>query len=489
MTSRLPKNVDVQRLVANAQHLFQEMQVEAAPEADVRIEIERILNERDLIALVDNLLISKREAAQNVLAHLQSWILGSRSYAEVPELDYTKLEEETEAAIFGPRSREPRTHTPSDVELTPSLEKLLIRPTSDPQTNSGFSDLGFLVEAAALYREITVFADRGVLRSFLHPTTLPLLTELLEQGHLRVVYQPDFLLVQTHDDKRGRLQHDVCAAEIQDSDLPSVVESALIGASGRRGMARRVATRLDKLITTQRWGNEVSRTSRALIQDEAFARKVAGLVLDHFVPSYEKPRDLVFRLSPSIRGYEVETNIDFGQANSIYHAHTSPTHSTLTVAWILAQYHAAIGDLHLMQQASGGAIATAPLYAKLLELIVTAAADVATQPFHTFRFSSAKDLREAINSNTLSGNEILELLRSARSLRDSYTSMRSVNDETTEFMTRLFTSVPQGLRSKALEWEVASTTSAEFSPSLRTLAEMASIPMGDHFLAPPIGRP
>ena len=87
--------------------------------------------------------------------------------------------------------------------------------------------------------------------------------------------------------------------------------------------------------------DEVLQTSAADLRDESFLRPAIEQILAHAVPGLKLPNNWIFRTNFFGTTYGkqpefvVETNLDFERLNAVYHQRVSPSHSSLSAAYLV----------------------------------------------------------------------------------------------------------------------------------------------------------
>jgi hypothetical protein len=139
-------------------------------------------------------------------------------------------------------------------------------------------------------------------------------------------------------------------------------------------------------------------------------------------PGYQQAAPIAFTTTEGRRGLAVSTNLDFVLLNSHYHQLVSPTHSTLTPSYLLANILNARGVLDTAALL-GAELTLDPRHAvaaiRRTDMLFGSPGSSAAplKAFQEFTLSNASSVREAVNSGERDIREIIKLLAHARKFR------------------------------------------------------------------------
>lgn len=163
--------------------------------------------------------------------------------------------------------------------------------------------------------------------------------------------------------------------------------------------------------------------ARADISDDGFVRAAAIAILKNLVPIFDPPLDFRFSVINTGHGYAVDTNLNFDALNDIYHKSVSPSHSSLSPAYLLAHIIDARLDTYFAAHYMAEII-TSPIYSDLIQLkhfdFLRRRQENAHELkiFNSIILQDVPTLREVINSKERSMADFLKLLDEAQRFRD-----------------------------------------------------------------------
>ncbi|MDO9116315.1 MAG: hypothetical protein Q7U39_00035 [Nitrospira sp.] len=213
------------------------------------------------------------------------------------------------------------------------FERLCLTPRTNTVWGSQI-DPGFLAESLVFYGTVYVAANRGVIEQLLRACGPESLVELVERGNLRVLYEHEMCAVQTKNSGSTNELHFPVTASLVGGEAQNEVPKIFEKVIGKEGRGRRLARRFLASTETISHFDEFIPSTREDIGDREYLRKAVGLFLAHCVPEYPR-EELEFVAEEEGEGFRVRTNIDFVLANRYYHTRISPSHSSLTPAYLL----------------------------------------------------------------------------------------------------------------------------------------------------------
>jgi hypothetical protein len=162
--------------------------------------------------------------------------------------------------------------------------------------------------------------------------------------------------------------------------------------------------------------------AREDVADNNFVHLAARAILRNLVPGYSPPPNFRFGLFNTGQGYAVDTNIDFSELNKIYHRWVSPSHSSLSPAFLLTHIVDARLDsyfgAHYMAE-----IVTTPIFSDIKRLrhfdFLRRRENNVDQIslFHEAALPDVPTIREVINSGDRTIADYLRLLDNAERFR------------------------------------------------------------------------
>lgn len=307
------------------------------------------------------------------------------------------------------------------------FERILVQqhrpdPTDEPL------DLGALVEAMVFYGRTDLILTPGVLSQMGRAWGVDGVLELIAEEHLGLLHSPESHVVFTESLSDGREFHRPDTMTVHDKPgqppagleryVPRVVEELL----GRGGKARRFAHRLS--ISAEALPVDPQAVVRARLDmlNNDYTNAVVADLVALLAPGYEQAAPISFIASEERRGLAVSTNLDFAALNTHYHRLVSPTHSTLTPSYLLANILSARGALDTAALL-GAELTLDPRHAvaaiRRTDMLFGSPGSSAAhlKAFQEFTLHSASSIREAVNSGERDIRDILTLLAHARKFR------------------------------------------------------------------------
>jgi hypothetical protein len=292
------------------------------------------------------------------------------------------------------------------------------------------------------------------------------LVELAEEGLLQLTYAPNFAGIKTDNTGTARERYLPVVFSIHarqggpprglDDFVPQVFEEI----TGRRGASRRLAKKLYRHIRQAPVPDRLATRVEADFLDQRFVRQAIGRVLTAIVPEYTPPLDLRFDVEKLEDGLRVLTTLDLVAANAVYHQRVPVSHSSITIAYLLAHILTARETL----EAAAGAdadLSADPAHSAVASLMVETSIgrSVANlrrlQAFQDFVFDNGHAIREAVNSGEKDFRDVLALLKHARQFREWVAGKPPDADLAKEY-TRACTreTWAERLPSKAVKWSM-----------------------------------
>jgi hypothetical protein len=290
-------------------------------------------------------------------------------------------------------------------------------------------DPGQLAEALIFYGSVRVFGHHATLKDLAATVGVECLSDLLQDGFLKISYAPVSHVVATNDAGTPRERHTLANVEMQHSEIEAVLPGILAERLGKPGRARRIARRMIEHIEQYRPSLAVLSSATADVRDVELTRSVARDVLTHSAPDYPLPAPLRFDVFEDAGRLAIETNIDFPAVNAIYHKAIPPEHSTLTPALILGMV-ATTHEILAMAASARSELLVGPRDAALVEHRVNSAlrktnkAESDRRAFQEFVFRDAKAIGEAVRRGKVGFPDLLTLLRESRKWREWLAAQR-----------------------------------------------------------------
>jgi hypothetical protein len=300
------------------------------------------------------------------------------------------------------------------------FERIVIRQRSSQSIGQPI-ELGVIAEALLFYSDVLVVADYQTLRALLTVATPDVVVELVESGFLRLVYESDRFAVLTEGAGSSRERHDAAYFSAPIYRLQNVLPEILTELTGKAGRARRLARRLETRIEQLHLSEMDAAATRRELSDSEYVRSAVRKLLERLVPEYQGGCELT--VSRDDKMLTVSTDIDFERANRAYHQRVSPSHSSLTSAYLLAHLVNVKSDL-LVAARFGGELAIDQVNAEIMRgnlegvLDKRVKSDQELKRFQEFVFDESRAVAEAIGNGQFTMADVLRLMPKATQFKE-----------------------------------------------------------------------
>jgi hypothetical protein len=280
-------------------------------------------------------------------------------------------------------------------------------------------DTGVLAEALVFYQRVAIHGHGAMLRHLLKACGATTVDTLVTEGHLTFAYDPGMAAISTHSLPGGAESHAPVSVTVADAPFDRVVRDAFMEATNKPGVAKRMANRFLERSSEHAVGKSVLESAVQDLKDSDLLRLSVRAVLETLAPDYGLPDPLDFGISETRHGIQVHTNIDFTSANAAYHKQVSPSHSSLSAAYLLATVLSTREQLGISSEL-GAELVVTPVRAKVISVQLGALLDQATrsQPqvsrFQEFAFANARALRESVSAGQHSIADLIPVLEKAK---------------------------------------------------------------------------
>lgn len=284
-------------------------------------------------------------------------------------------------------------------------------------------DLGFLGEAMLFYASVRVIADGSIFKQLLREMGPWLLLEYCESGFLSVVYLDDVLAIHTSGGGTAGERNDACVVHSEDQLFDRWLLRALQEIVGHAGDARELVRRFERVTTISSFRRTtITDAVREDLADPVYLESAASRILTEYAPDYVQPSPLRFRVHQTDAGLALDSNVNFEAANRSYHQRVSPTHSSLSGAYVLATLADVRGLLHFASEHSCE-MAAETLKAGILNdkfagiLKASEGSRARIETFQEFVLGDSRAIAEALNARQHGFVDLLELLKRSREFR------------------------------------------------------------------------
>jgi hypothetical protein len=208
-------------------------------------------------------------------------------------------------------------------------------------------DLGSLAEALLFYKKVRVIVDPESFRYLLRSCGPEELLLLFAMGALEIEFYENQTAVASVDSNRGPIYEvkTLTAGVMKYEKVARKFFDEWAGPSGKG--AAKLFAKFGKNVSRSEFTLDILEQAHCDLIDQNYLAQAAAGVLSVLAPEYALPELVVFKLSTVMGGrtYQVETNIDFAEANKSFHLHVAAEQATLSVAYILVHILNARRDL------------------------------------------------------------------------------------------------------------------------------------------------
>jgi hypothetical protein len=292
-------------------------------------------------------------------------------------------------------------------------------------------DLGLLAETIFFYQSVQLLLNGSSILGLAKQIPSDDLVSLLRRPELKLSYvHPNFGVITSgtppvHDfgaftfggtkEKKAPHYTDEITMRLEDSLGKGAATRKLVNT-----LLDRVA--LHRFKESREKEKLIADLAREDIGDASFIRQAVASVLKNLVPGYTPPTNFRFEVFNTGRGYAVDTNLDFDEINKHYHRLVSPSHSSITAAYLLTHVIDARLDSHFSAYYMAEIVTTSLLSEiirlKHFEFLKRRTINVdQIGLFHETVLPDAPTIRETINSGGRNFADFLRLLDNAEKFR------------------------------------------------------------------------
>lgn len=283
-------------------------------------------------------------------------------------------------------------------------------------------DIGALLECMLFYDKTNIIASEGILNQLLNDLGIVNLTELVDEGLLKIIYTESFTGIKT-ENIGGIEFHDPVVFSSPQHMFQDVIRKKCIEITGKEGKGRRSAVRLEKHIDVIHHDALITQGARASILDQEYVIKAVKLVLKGLLRLESEPNDIDIRTEHTERGIVIKSNIDFVKANLAYRQFVPQEHSSINTAFILGHILDVESDLYfssnLLSEIATNSLSSV-LMGERLSYIVNKnnKSSEAISRFNQIILGDSKALREAINAKKVDIVDVVKILKRSRKFKE-----------------------------------------------------------------------
>jgi hypothetical protein len=282
------------------------------------------------------------------------------------------------------------------------------------------SDAGSVAEALVYYGKTDLVLGNGTLLPFVEKFGFQTLMRAIDMGLVQITYEVAGHVVITNkmpSEVHGfAIAGQANAKKNRQMSAAEQIEQQFSRKLGNSSEVRAQARLIGQHVRERRQVETVLAAIQSQIVDKYYLENCIRAILKALVPEYQAPKDLGLDIFDTGQGFVVLTKLDFQRINEIYHKTVPIAHSSVNMAYMLAQMldaekeldFAAKSDDDLWVDETGSAI---------LRLRANALANRATGArkhidyFQHVEFEG-RTFRSVVNSGERTVSELLDLLDS-----------------------------------------------------------------------------
>ena len=224
-----------------------------------------------------------------------------------------------------------RCHPSSRISVM--FESIVFKNTIGP---GPMLDAGAIAEGLLFYGRVAIVGNSATLKALLAQIPPFIALTLLKDRRIEFYYLADQTGVSTVQTTTGGNLHDLMRFSSPQHTIEKVGPEVFKAAAGSTGQARVGASQFtNHLRPLDHAEFDQKAVLQALLDHNATESSVRALV-ELAAPGFAASEPLRFRIEPQAQGFCVDTNIDFGSLNQIYHRRVPQEHSSLSEAYLLA---------------------------------------------------------------------------------------------------------------------------------------------------------
>ena len=283
-------------------------------------------------------------------------------------------------------------------------------------------DIGALAEGLLFYGRVAIVGNTGTVKYLLNRIPPFVLLSLLRDGRLEFHYLADQIGVSTTSLKNGRALHSLVQLSSPDHSIEKVGPQSFKDAAGGTSQAKLGASQFTRLLKPLDHTTFDQESILLAISDNSATELSISSLVQEFVPAFPRSENIYFKIERENQGFYVDTNIDFGALNKLYHQVVPPSHSSLSEAFFLALIQGAY-EATFFAAKLDSEVAVHPIerlvQARAIEAVVRrhTNSNFQIQSFTDLTLSKCHAIREAINSGVVPFSSVVRLLDSADKFR------------------------------------------------------------------------
>jgi len=285
-----------------------------------------------------------------------------------------------------------------------------------PKSPKGlFYDLGLIAECLIFYKKVYLIVKSNSLAGLLNQISYELIFQLIDEGHLQIIFIDEIVGVLQDSISKSIAEFDICFITSEKTRSDNAVRAKFVDYTNKQGKGRRLALQFLKRISSFSYQSEILKSLRLEFQKENYIEEYIKqiLQLNGIIAN-----DIIFRFGSIInKGYSLQTNIDF---NSMKKLKIEELDNPST---ILANYVNPIMDSSIYSTYNSEFIVNSRnsmiLNSRINHILQKRENTLKSiNNFQDLFLNNSKIIRETINKNEKSFEDILPILKKSLKFKD-----------------------------------------------------------------------
>jgi hypothetical protein len=279
------------------------------------------------------------------------------------------------------------------------------------------TDIGFVAEALFYYEKVILIAATDTIPLLIQKIGLETLIELLNRGNLRILLRENMLGTVSQEVGTGNIVNDVVLFTSPALTVDEILFRGIFKATDRRGYSKRAASRLNKIIESIQYENQICDYIRNDLDDERFVKQSIIGIIQELNPEIRiSPSDIEYKKIKTDKGFFFSTNLNYAEINRSIP--NNPDGKRISSTNLVLGIQETRGDMHLASSLNAE-IATTPIQTQLMKLKFkdiyekSSKSSQTINQFNDFILDEGHTIREAINSGSRTIDEFLKILDKA----------------------------------------------------------------------------
>lgn len=286
-------------------------------------------------------------------------------------------------------------------------------------------DVGLLLESMLFYGKTIAITDKEAhLRCLIDQLGVNDLCRLIDEGILELQHTEEMNIVRSNSAPSGDNVYDSgrITAITGRLKLQDYLRRICIAKTGKEGKGKRDAIKVESRVRKFNYDISVNNAARTLFQDCKFLSEAVPNIILNWIPEAKELDSIVFRTEKVEGGIRVETNLNFDALNKYYHRRIPPSHSSVSIATILANLQDTEVSLYLSarnySEIASSAVSSNLVGIRLSHLHERCKKSLENRDvFQELVFEGQYTIREAYNNGQVDIRSVLDAIYKAQNFK------------------------------------------------------------------------